>query len=257
MILFICIIMPLLFFVPILRLRSRVLLTTHGIHTENKFWYLSSLYILINRIFFPFFNAITTVSKDDYSIALKIKKENVYYIPNGVNESLLTNTLSTNQEDYLLFAAGRIYEGKGCHIFLESLIRINYKGSVMIIGELEHASIGYKNRIENLAKYLPDVRFVGFVNSKNKLNEYILNSKLFIYPSEKEAMSMMLLEVAILKVPIICSDEKFNRDLFLDGEVLFAKTNDINDWATKIEWALKNIIVMKENALGTYQRIKK
>jgi glycosyltransferase involved in cell wall biosynthesis len=72
-----------------------------------------------------------------------------------------------------------------------------------------------------------------------------------------EAMSMMLLEAVSVKVPVICSDIKENRDLFTDDEVLFFQSENVIDLSEKIEWALKNLPKMRIKAALAYNKLSR
>ncbi len=243
------------FLIPFLKIRYKVILTTHGLVTEEKFSYLQYLYKISDWIFLRFSNIITTVSKTDFRIAIKLKKNNVFYIPNGINILQDTYPLYINENNYILFAAGRIFKSKGCHIMLEALIHQNYKGRILIAGDLEQAP-EYKNQILKHAEKLPNIEFLGLIKKKDELFSLIKNAKLFVYPSNMEAMSIMMLEVCSLFTPIICSDCTFNKDIFSNDEVLFAKQNDILDWSIKIKWALDNYSIMEIKAQKAFELLK-
>ena len=131
---------------------------------------------------------------------------------------------------------------------------LNYKGKILIAGDLEQ-TIDYKNEILNLSKNL-NVEFLGLIKDKKVLLNLLHNSKLFIFPSNKEAMSMMLLEAASVKTPIICSDIIENKDIFNDKEVLFFKKDDEKDLADKIQWALVNYDEMLLKSERAYIKLK-
>ncbi|NHZ84752.1 MAG: glycosyltransferase, partial [Planctomycetia bacterium] len=96
---------------------------------------------------------------------------------------------------------------------------------------------------------------LGLVKDKNELLNYIRSSKLFIYPSERESMSMMLLEAASVKTPIICSDIIENKDIFSEDEVLFFSLEKKYDLDKNITWALENYDIMKNKAENAYSHI--
>jgi len=132
---------------------------------------------------------------------------------------------------------------------------LKYNGLLVIAGDLEQIE-EYKNEIFSLSKSL-NIIFKGLIKDKKELLTIIYNSTLFIFPSLLEAMSMMLLEAASVKTPIICSDIKENKDIFNEDEVLFFKTNNEIDLSQKIDYALNNIDEMKlraERALKKLQR---
>ena len=94
---------------------------------------------------------------------------------------------------------------------------------MLAIGDLNHEKNYKKNLIDPLTPNLK-IEFKKVIYDKNILFKEILSSKYFVFPSLIEAMSTMLLEVASLGVPIICSNIVQNRDVFSDDEVLFFKS---------------------------------
>lgn len=244
------------FLIPILRIKYKVVLTTHGLHTEEKFNYLKYVYKVFDWMFLRFSNVITTVSKEDFIKVSNLGIRHSVFIPNGIIMPNKIYPLFEKENNYILFAAGRIYEGKGCHIMLEALIKMHYPGRVIIAGDLDQKK-KYKDKVFNFAKHLANVRYVGMIKDKEILYSLIQNAKLFIYPSQKEAMSMMLLEVSSLRTPIICSNCQGNQDLFSDDEVLFVENDNILDWKNKIEWALNNLDEMKKKSNMAYNKLLK
>jgi glycosyltransferase involved in cell wall biosynthesis len=68
-------------------------------------------------------------------------------------------------------------------------------------------------------------------------------------------MSNMLLEVASLKTPLIVSDIHENKAVFDESEVLYFKTGDSEDLASKIEWANTNYSQMLEKAENAFLKL--
>jgi glycosyltransferase involved in cell wall biosynthesis len=68
-------------------------------------------------------------------------------------------------------------------------------------------------------------------------------------------MSMMLLEVATLKVPIICSDIYENKFIFDENEVLYFSSGDYSDLARKLAYAEDNKNDLMQRAELAYQKV--
>ena len=130
---------------------------------------------------------------------------------------------------------------------------MNYQGRLLVIGDLNQVP-AYKKRITELASSL-NVGFIDLIKDRSLLLSYVNNAELFIFPSSQEAMSMMLLEVASMKTPLICSDIPENLAVFNDKEVLFFKTNDLGNLAEKIEWGLSHLKLMEQLALKAFDRV--
>ncbi|RUT79878.1 glycosyltransferase family 4 protein [Ancylomarina longa] len=241
------------FVIPLLKLRYPIIVTTHGMVLTSKWVRYKFLFEFEDRYFLKHANFITTVSLKDQRIVGKLlPKEKLKYIPNGVNTNI---KIETEKKDYISFAAGRMLPDKGCHTFLEALDLLERRENAVIMGDLKQNLI-YKKELLRLKEKVGGVRFIGLIKDKRKLFEIIFSSKFFVFPSVNESMSMMLLEVAALKVPIICSDIPENRDVFGDEEVLFFKVNNVKDLSEKIRYASEHPGKMKVFAMNAYQRLQ-
>lgn len=243
------------YILPILKIRYKVLSTSHGRPQATMKWseFINIFFRINERIFLKYSDIVTSVSLpllDEYK---EINPRTVLYIPNGI-KALPPEAIPAKQEDEcILFSARRIIELKGCHLLFEALILSNFKGPVKIIGDLEQVP-AYKKRILKLAQKL-NVDFVGLITDKKLLMQYIRDSKLFIFPSLKEAMSIMLLEAASVKARLICSDIPENTAVFGDNEVLYFKSSDSADLAEKIQWALNNIEIMDQKSNQAFESL--
>ncbi|OGL43402.1 MAG: hypothetical protein A2042_07430 [Candidatus Schekmanbacteria bacterium GWA2_38_11] len=230
---------------PLLRLRFKVIGTSHGAeYNRDKWSRIAKLcFKLFEILFVKYVNVCTTVSKTLAEHYAKKYNKNVLFIPNGVdfdsinfssNESYKNNRFPFDK--YILFCAGRIIQSKGCDILLKANRQLGLKVPLVIIGDKE-SDLSYKQYLESLAE--PNVVFINFIKSKEDLFEIILQCKFFIFPSTYEAMSMMLLEVASLKKGVICSDIPENRDAIGKNAIYF-KSGDSNSLAEKLLYALEH-----------------
>ncbi len=74
----------------------------------------------------------------------------------------------------------------------------------LVVGDLFHAP-GYEERLRTLARGLP-VTFVPRLDAKPVVLGLLRGARLFVFPSEVEAMSMMLLEALCQGTPMLASD---------------------------------------------------
>ncbi|MFX0132886.1 MAG: glycosyltransferase family 4 protein [Candidatus Hodarchaeota archaeon] len=243
------------FITPFLKLKYRVILTAHGIfkYYDDKFNKLDNLFFKISeKINLVFSDIIISVSKPNVEYCKSKTRKKVVFIPNGVNlEEAFSNQIEI--KDFILFSAARLYSIKGCHILIEALKKINYKGKVVIIGDL-HQVPNYGKYIKKISTSL-NVEFVDLIKQKEQLMEYIVKAKIFIFPSLYEAMSNTLLEVISMKTPIICSDIEANTAILSEEETIFFKSNDSDDLARKIVHALKSETRLKQLAENAYKKI--
>lgn len=241
------------FIVPFLRLKYKVVCTARGIipKDDNKWKKIDKFFFNISLfLFFRFSNVAVSVCKPHIDLFQKYTRKKILYIPNGVH----INDYLKEKCENITFAAGRIISLKGAHTLIDALNEIKYTGNIDMIGSLEHTLI-YKNELIAKSKNL-NIKFPGLIKDKKELFTRVCNSKLFVFPSFNEGLSNMLLEVASLKTPLICSDIVENKAVFNEDEVLFFKTGDSFDLAKKIQWALNNYSEMEKKAELAFQKLK-
>ncbi|MCB9186209.1 MAG: glycosyltransferase family 4 protein [Flavobacteriales bacterium] len=242
------------FVVPLLRLRYKVIGTTHGRPQERDKWKSVTWYFkTVEKIFLQTCDVITSVAKPLQQTYEQMVSRKIEYVPNGINVSEKVDAGKLQYSDYLMFSAGRIMATKGCHTFLEALRKLDYHGLVLVVGDLGQIP-EYEQRIRNLAKGL-NVVFVPLIKEKAVLLNYVRNAKLFVFPSSIEAMSIMMLEVASMQTPLICSDIPENKEVFNDEETLFFRTEDAADLAEKITTALNEPQVMRKKCEMAYAKL--
>ena len=239
------------FILFILRLKYKVVSTSHGLKTDNKWKYLKMYIRLQAKILLKYSTEITTVSKIEYDEYCD-EFSNIHYIPNGVN---IVNDIPSvpEKEEYILFMAGRIIPIKGCHLFLKALKEIGAKEKILIVGDLDQM-LSYKKEITELAKDL-NVQFLDIIKDKKLVYSYLSNAKLFIFPSLYENMSMMLLEAVSVKTNMISSNIPQNTTIFSDDEMLFFESNNYQDLSEKIKYAFCNPEEMKQRQLKSYDKV--
>ncbi len=244
------------FITPLLRLKYRVVVTFHGVFEKDdpKFSNLQNRFFRFSEwLNVRFANVIVSVSNPNKEYIDKKYKTKILYIPNGIHIENNRSMIGKNENYTITFAAGRIYHIKGLHILLESLKQINQNISLVIIGDLKQVP-DYETKIIKQSEGL-NVTYKGLIKKKEELFEIIQKSNLFIFPSLTEAMSMMLLEVASLKTPIIASDIPANKSVFSDSEVLFFESENPEDLAEKINYAINNPEMMTQNAINAYEKL--
>jgi len=233
------------YLVPLLRLRFKIIGTSHGAEYKRDKWgKLAKLFfILFEYPFVKYTDICTCVSKSlsEY-YQMKYKKQ-ILHIPNGINFNDNENInhqahkkYKLAENKYILFCAGRIIPSKGCDILLKANRKLKLTIPLVIIGTIED-NLSYKKYLESITD--PNVIFINFIESKKDLFGLISNCKFFVFPSTYEAMSMMLLEVASLKKGIVCSDIGENIEAIGENAVFF-RSGNYNSLAEKIQYALNN-----------------
>lgn len=238
------------FILPILRLKYRVVSTSHGIpslHVRRKWGKIARFLMRLMEYPYVYLSTCSTSvsSLDADFIKMRYKRNNIY-IPNGVDHNLQFNLKETEDKllqlglepgNYLMFAAGRIDPTKGCHTLLDAVNKLGNPLKLAIVGDLNQVP-EYSEHLREIANK-KQVIFIPPISNRGLLFGMVKLARLFIFPSITEGMSMMLLEAASLKTPIICSDIPENK-IFPSENVLYFHSKDTNDLANKIEWAISH-----------------
>jgi len=242
------------FIVPLLRLRYKVVSTHHGKTYQMSKWSKGMQYFfrMTERLMVKWANMVTFVAESERFDAYRKFGKQFLTINNGFTPQPISEQVG-GSDDYIMFAAGRIIPHKGCHVFLEALKNLNYKGKVIIAGDYQQLS-DYEDQLMAYEVDL-DIDFLGMVKDRNRLLAYVKNAKFFVFPSFYEAMSMMLLEVASVKTPLICSDIIENKQVFGDQEVQFFKSGDTHDLALKISTCLSSPGELERKANVAYRKL--
>jgi glycosyltransferase involved in cell wall biosynthesis len=222
------------FVVPLLRLRYPVVTTNHGPAYLREKWSgpARALIRAADGLSVRPATRATAVSAVQAAELARRYGREVVAIPNGVDldepvdgdgaERLLAG-LGLHPGEYLLFAAARVDPTKGCHTLVEALRRIPGPPPLLVVGDLHHAP-GYEERLRGLARDLP-VTFVPRLDAKPVVLGLLRGARLFVFPSEVEAMSMMLLEALCQGAPTLASDIPENTSILPPGFPVF-RTGD-------------------------------
>ena len=178
--------------------------------------------------------------KEKYNVDVK-------YIPNGI--TLSEQKAKTGIErfwpenvpvdsPFVLFAGRRIMNIKGLHTMLKAYKKINYKGHIFVAGDLNF-NPSYIKEVKTLSEDL-NVHFLGYVNPLPVLLDLVNKCEYFVFPSEIEGMSMMLLEVASTGKSIVASNIPENTQIFDENDVIYFKNKDVNNLAEKLLWVENN-----------------
>jgi glycosyltransferase involved in cell wall biosynthesis len=252
------------FFLPILERKFKVVTTSHAIpYYDDKWSKVGKFYFkLAERIFMNSKGVVTSISKTQVDYYSSKYKRQVYFIPNGIDIlkldqiAKIDHIMKTHHvtSNYILFAARRIIPLKGCHTLIKALNQINFKGTLIISGD-QNQLPAYTQKLMQDAVNL-DVKFIGYISDQKILNNLIRKADIFVFPSEIEGMSMMLLEVAFNGTPLICSDIPQNKAVLNEDEVLYFESKNVNDLSDKIQYAYNNYSAMKTMATKSKNKIK-
>jgi glycosyltransferase involved in cell wall biosynthesis len=182
-------------------------------------------------------HAITPFEKDNLFGLTKHK--NIVEIPNFISfsEIPMLETYSPDEE-YLLYL-GRIHEGKGLEILIQSMLRIDDRNIKLKIVGTENE---YSEELKKLSRNLnieDRIVFTGGVygNEKYKL---FSNAKVLIAPSFSEVIGMVNLEAAACKTPVITTfNTGINPDWNISGGIMINPNTEelINAINQSVNWS--------------------
>lgn len=250
------------YLIPLLKLKFKVVVTSHGAEYHRDKWnFLAKWFFKLSEIpFLRLSNVCTSVSRTLAEYYQKKYKKKVLYIPNGVTYNNLKYSsgdilkkYDLVKDGYMLFCAGRIIPSKGCDLLLKANSQLKTKVPLVIIGDM-NGNDSYKRYLMEL--FEPNVKVIEFIKSKEELGEIVSHCRFFVFPSTYEAMSMMLLEVAALRKPIVCSDLPENLEAIGRNAVFFQNDN-IDSLRENLGFCLKHPEKISELGEKAFDWVKK
>jgi len=235
------------FALPFLALRFPCVATSHERAYLNSKWSpLGRLYFrLAERVFVRARARRTAVSREQAEYYRARYGRPVEHVPNGVEPLAFDEAAAQRllvgagvRDGYLLFAARRVIPLKGLHTLLEALRALEFRGTLVVLGDLAQMP-EYTAELRAAARGL-DVHFLGYVAERATLLALVRRAGAFLFPSEREGMSMMLLEAAACGTPVLCSDIQANADVLEPAECVRFRVGDARDLAQRLGWLLEH-----------------
>lgn len=236
-------------FVPLLRLkrRLRIVGTFHGSHLgefEREKWGSGAqlFFRLSERVFVWGCHGLTSVAPLPVDVG-----RDVAVIPNGVDpwdggseaaEPLL-DSLGLAPGHFVLFACGRLDRTKGLHHLLAAYRQLPEAPRLLVVGDFSHDA-AYTRSIAEQAREDSRIVLHRSLLGRDTLFAAITASSVFVFPSEFEAMSMMLLEAVACRKVVVCSDIAENRAIVGDDYPLLFRIGDADDLARVLRRALED-----------------
>ena len=150
----------------------------------------------------------------------------------------------SKRNDHTIIYIGKILEEKGVFDLYNAVKKINISSKNKIKLEFvgDGKSLSKLKSLENLNKS-KFAKFHGWINVPEKMNKLLKSSSLLVCPSKStypEGVPRVINEALDCKTPVLCSDQKPFLDEFINGEVFFFESGNINDLADKIGHFFKN-----------------
>lgn len=239
---------PFAWILRLCRPRMPLLGTFHGNPYERAKWsrFAKAFLRFSEAAFIRACSALTTVARAKVAEVQSRSKTPIEFIPNGVNPSaviprtLLAEKLGLVPANYLMFAAGRMDPTKGLHHLLDACAQLKLGIPLLVVGGFEGHNQEYSEQLLARCRATPHLLLVPRLLAQPELFELVAGAKLFVFPSEIEAMSMMLLEVISCGVPVLASDIAENTEVTGTGYLWLFHNADAAHLAEKLAQFLRD-----------------
>jgi glycosyltransferase involved in cell wall biosynthesis len=250
------------FVLPILRLRYRVVSTSHGSAYRTGKWgrFAKLLMKIMDWPFMKMSSAVTFVSSLDAQRLGGMYHREALHIPNGVSIDYEPNLEAAREiqrelglvsGDYFIFVAGRIEPIKGAHLAIEAVSEVD-GAPLLIVGD-ENQVPAYGKKLREMAG--PNVRFHPLIRDPAVRFGLIVESRCLVFPSTVEAMSMVLLEAAALGVPVVASDIPENTAVLSDHARYF-ESGSVSSLSEALRWAIDHPADMRAIAERAMRQVR-
>lgn len=220
-----------------------IIATSHGQAYLRDKWNVPAK--LLSRIAERFFiripNLITSVSLPLSVFYQKKYHRQIKYIPNGITfrdspDPKVLDKWQLQPRSFLFCSAGRIERTKGIHTLINAHKKLKSRLPLIIAGGGKGTDDTYFHDLKENAP--AGVHFVGFLTG-NELFALYAHAKVFIFPSEYEAMSMALLEGLSFGTPTVYSNIPGNIAVAADIGYPF-KVSDADSLSNTIDSVIYN-----------------
>ncbi|PIN90879.1 hypothetical protein COU60_00865 [Candidatus Pacearchaeota archaeon CG10_big_fil_rev_8_21_14_0_10_34_76] len=184
-----------------------------------------------------------------YLKKLGVDKENIFYIPNGIEDSFFSKQ-SKKFNNHIIYT-GRVSPIKNLEIALRSLSELDTPFKFTIFGPADSLYLAKLKKIIELSGIANNVILKNRTYSHSEQIKELDNSTFFILPSLSEGMPQSLIEAMARGKIVIASNNKGNSDIISDGKNGFLfKNRDKEDLIIK----LTNIISLPKSKLQKIQK---
>lgn len=218
-------------------------------------WYQKPLLEMAYRRFYKNYNLIA-VSKAVYDSIIENKRFDrrceLLMLENSIELSAYQRKTPISQQEKKQFIyVSRMNHHKGQVTLIEAWQKLTHpqKGKLVLVGPDES-----NGDFLEMANGDSSIEFAGSVSN---VKDYLENSSIAVFPSQKEGLPIALLEKMAYELPIICSDiPELTSIIENNVEGLHFKVDDANDLKEKLEFALENETLMIEMGKKARQKAK-
>ena len=171
--------------------------------------------------------------------------KNAVCIPCAVNlpdlkladKSNILDTYNLQKGKYFFFM-GRLVQDKNPDYLIKAFKKIKNKGYKLVISGSNDVMPTYVDSLKQLAGDCKDIVFTGAVYGKDKAR-LLRDAYCFCLPSTIEGLSIVMIEAASYRLPIIASDIEANRE-FLKDDAVYVRPENVDDLINALEFVQNN-----------------
>lgn len=165
-----------------------------------------------------------SIEHGNFANYLGFKKENIFFVPNGINLDRIEIVKPNSNNKFLMF--GWEVERKGVDVAVQSTQYIkNDNYQIIVIGQNACKEFIEKNNNSHIL----------FLDPYENVNDIYKNVSCFLHISRAEGMSYALIEAIYAGLPVICSDILENQFANIFKNVTFVKVGDAKELANAID----------------------
>jgi len=190
--------------------------------------------------------AISEAVKNDLIQRYKIPESKIKIIPNGINLNKFldfpktadtANPIDNEPKKIILGTIGRLAPQKGHSVLISALAAIkDLNFECLIVGEGP-----LKNTLNKQIKDLGLENKVKLIGSIQDVPKFLDSLDAFVFPSLWEGQGIVLLEAALMDLPIIASEVDGIKEVLSQKDAYLVKAGDEEDLAAKISWLINNL----------------
>lgn len=218
------------------------------------------LFTVYKHLLFPWMlrsaHAVIVFSEDQKQLIMRkyaVSEGRIHILPNGIRRGFERPEKRQLHTPASLLFVGRLSSQKNVGFLLQALEGISETVTTRIVGDGE-----LKREYEQLAKKrkLKNVTFVGRKDDDELRNEYD-QADIFILPSEREGMPLVLIDAMAMRLPAIGSDVLGIRDLIQHKQTgLLVPLDDIQALREAIQTVISSEATYASMSEASYEAVK-
>lgn len=245
---------------------TKLIYTAHGFHFYKgcplSHWL---LYYPMEKILARMTDVLITINSEDYTRAITQLPCPCIEHVNGIgidtqmikttsfDRTALCDSLGISEDSKIIISAGELNANKNHRIVIQALAKLKSSNVHYLI-----AGIGAdKEKLAQQAESYGCSERVHFLGYRNDIVSLLKCSNMFLFPSFREGLSVVLMEAMAAGVPVVASRIRGNVDLIEDGYNGFlCDPEDAEDFANKIQQILDDPALAERFCNNSLEKIK-